>query len=71
MPDRYASGTSLIKTTKERHLDSLENMIGTGSSNEIYDDLYLALKRLNLAQIKELHKWIAERITYEAERKTK
>lgn len=54
---RYASGTSLDRTTKERYLDSFENMVGG-----IDDDLYAGLKRLTIAQIKELHKVVTDKV---------
>ena len=63
MVERYASGSSLSKTRKEDHLDYLEGMLWA----EFTDEFYVALKKLTVAEIKELHRHIAERIneTYE------
>ena len=63
--ERYASGTSLRRTDKETNIDYLERMVMQGP--EWSDDLYIALKKLTIANIRELHKHIAERITSEKE----
>lgn len=58
--ERYQSGTSLARTNKEERIDSFERMVGQGE--EFPDTLYIALKKLTIAEIKELHKQVAERI---------
>ena len=54
---RYASGTSLDRTDKERQVDSFEHMVG-----DMSDGLFAALKRLTKDQLRELHRLVADRI---------
>lgn len=56
---RYASGTSLILTDKERWIGSLENTLRT----EFDDEQFLALKKLPLKVIKQLHRDISDRLS--------
>lgn len=58
---KYNSGTSLKKTKKEIKLDYFERLLRT----ELSDEIYLDLKKLNLATIGTLHKLIVERLDME------
>lgn len=67
MVERYASGTSLTRTAKEEHLDRLEGMLAA----DFPDEFYVAMKKLSVKELKELHKWIADKIAevYELHKK--
>lgn len=58
---RYKSGTELSPSRKEENLDALNRML----LHNMTDELYLALKKLSIEQINELHKLIAARIMSE------
>lgn len=54
---RYNSGTSLDRTNKEEQVDYLEDAVGDFS-----DDLHTGLKKLTIAQLRELRRLVEERI---------
>lgn len=58
MAERYNSGTSLNRTTKEIHLDSYERALGA----DFEDDTYVDLKKLTLKTIKALHLALQDRL---------
>lgn len=61
---RYSSGTSLVRTGKEEQIDYLEGMLG-----DLGDNLFLSLKKLTVAQLRQLHALIAQRINEAYENK--
>ena len=67
--ERYNSGTSLSKTAKEDDLEFFERMLH--GTDGLSDELFVAMKKLTIAQIRELHRLVAEMIAYRAEKGAK
>lgn len=60
---RYRSGSSLERTEKEWNIDRLE----TDLSADFDDEFFIAVKKLPLAIIKQVRKYIQERLKERSE----